>query len=53
MALEAVDNGMCVVIGLQSTGEANTNSERAQRGDELNDFISVLLRRGVSQHCAC
>ena len=32
---------MCVVIGLQSTGEANTDSERAQCGDEFNDFVSV------------
>ena len=42
---------MCVVIGLQSTGEANTNSERAQRGDELNDFISVQSQRLTALHC--
>lgn len=28
IALDAVRGGMCVVIGLQSTGEANTNAVR-------------------------
>ena len=41
LALDAVRDGMCVVIGLQSTGEANMTSERAAKGDELDDFVSV------------
>jgi hypothetical protein len=32
---------MCVVIGLQSTGEANTNHVREQMGDVLEDHISA------------
>ena len=40
---------MCVVIGLQSTGEANTETMRAEQGDDgLDDFVSaphVTLRR--------
>lgn len=39
-ALEAIDNGMCVVIGLQSTGEANTTASREECGDTLDDFVS-------------
>ena len=41
LALEAVDNGMCVVIGLQSTGEANTSAVREQLGDVMEDFVSA------------
>lgn len=44
LAQEAVQDGMCVVIGLQSTGEANTSSERALKGDEMDDFVSVRVR---------
>ena len=32
---------MCVVIGLQSTGEANTTQVREQSGDVLEDFVSA------------
>lgn len=39
-ALEAIDGGMCVVIGLQSTGEANTSASREELGDVLDDFVS-------------
>ena len=39
-ALEAIDGGMCVVIGLQSTGEANTSASREEQGDMLDDFVS-------------
>ncbi len=39
-ALEAIDAGMCVVIGLQSTGEANTTATRDECGDTLDDFVS-------------
>lgn len=42
IALEAVSDGMCVVIGLQSTGEANTNTVLGQLGgDQMDDFISA------------
>ena len=44
LAQDAVRDGMCVVIGLQSTGEANTSSERGIKGDELDDFVSVRLK---------
>ena len=39
-ALKAIDGGMCVVIGLQSTGEANTSASREELGDVLDDFVS-------------
>jgi hypothetical protein len=40
MAKDAVANGKCVVIGLQSTGEARTADVIADKGDELDDFVS-------------
>ena len=47
LAQDAVRDGMCVVIGLQSTGEANTSSERTLKGDELDDFVSVRKLNSV------
>lgn len=41
LALEAVAEGMCVVIGLQSTGEANTSQVREVSGDVMDDFVSA------------
>lgn len=41
VAQEAIRDGMCVVIGLQSTGEANTNATRDESGDVLDDFVSA------------
>ena len=41
LALEAVAEGMCVVIGLQSTGESNTNQVREVSGDVMDDFVSA------------
>lgn len=41
LALEAVADGMCVVIGLQSTGEANTTHVRELTGDVMEDFVSA------------
>lgn len=41
LALEAVANGMCVVIGLQSTGEANTTAQREKTRDDFDDYVSV------------
>lgn len=44
---EAVKNGKCVVIGLQSTGEARTLEQLEEHGGELNDFVSTA--KGVFQ----
>ncbi|BDA48430.1 probable protein strawberry notch homolog 1 [Coccomyxa sp. Obi] len=41
VAREAIRDGMSVVIGLQSTGEANTNATREESGDVLDDFVSA------------
>ncbi|GFR48740.1 hypothetical protein Agub_g10698, partial [Astrephomene gubernaculifera] len=62
LADEALRRGMCVVIGLQSTGEANLNSAReaaaagggAGGGDEegMDDFVSapkMILHNFISQ----
>ena len=43
LSLEAVAAGMCVVIGLQSTGEANTTAQRERTGNDFDDFISVRI----------
>ena len=40
LALESLKNGMCVVIGLQSTGEAATDQTRA-KNEEIVDLISA------------
>ena len=40
MAKQALAEGKCVVIGLQSTGEARTADVIAERGEELDDFVS-------------
>ena len=48
MSQDAVKDGKCVVIGLQSTGEARTGDVIAEKGEELDDFVSgpkeLLLR---------
>lgn len=46
-AREAVKNGKCVVIGLQSTGEARTLEQLEEAGGELTDFVSTA--KGVFQ----
>lgn len=40
IAKEAVEAGQCVVIGLQSTGEARTAGQMALDDGELDDFVS-------------
>lgn len=40
LSKEALADGKCVVIGLQSTGEARTADVIAERGEELDDFVS-------------
>uniref|UniRef100_T1IRW6 Strawberry notch n=1 Tax=Strigamia maritima TaxID=126957 RepID=T1IRW6_STRMM len=47
LAREAVKDGRCVVIGLQSTGEARTLEQLEEAGGELNDFVSTA--KGVLQ----
>ena len=39
-AEKAIEEGKCVVIGLQSTGEARTQDVIAEKGEELDDFVS-------------
>ena len=40
MAKQALAEGKCCVIGLQSTGEARTQDVVAEKGEELDDFVS-------------
>ncbi|KAK9794640.1 hypothetical protein WJX73_005848 [Symbiochloris irregularis] len=40
MSQQAIAEGKCVVIGLQSTGEARTADAVAKQGEDLDDFIS-------------
>ena len=47
LAREAVESGMCVVIGLQSTGEANTSAQRERTGNDFDDYISVRTDPGL------
>lgn len=47
VAREAVKCGKCVVIGLQSTGEARTLEQLERDDGELNDFVSTA--KGVLQ----
>nr|XP_013814093.1 PREDICTED: protein strawberry notch homolog 1 [Apteryx mantelli mantelli] len=47
LAREEIKNGKCVVIGLQSTGEARTLEALEEGGGELNDFVSTA--KGVFQ----
>ncbi len=37
---QALQNGQCVVIGLQTTGEARTAELVSEQGSELDDFVS-------------
>ncbi|KAH8874996.1 Protein strawberry notch [Schistosoma japonicum] len=47
LAKTAVDEGKCVVIGLQSTGEAKTLEQVEEYGSELGEFVSTA--KGVFQ----
>ena len=53
MAKQAVAEGMCVVIGLQSTGEANTNLLKELKNEEFDDLVSggCELRGGKRGCC--
>ncbi|KAL8581237.1 hypothetical protein ACOMHN_038337 [Nucella lapillus] len=53
LAQDAVSNNMCVVIGLQSTGEARTQELVDQEGGDLGDFFSTakgLFTNLVEKH---
>lgn len=41
VAKQAIEDGKCAVIGLQSTGEARTLEAIEQADGELEDFIST------------
>lgn len=41
LAKKALSEGKCVIIGLQSTGEARTADFVNERGTELEDFAGV------------
>ncbi|CAK9271564.1 unnamed protein product [Sphagnum jensenii] len=53
LAKQALEEGKCVVIGLQSTGEARTEEAVNKYGVELDDFVSgprELLLKLVEDH---
>ncbi|KAJ7530305.1 hypothetical protein O6H91_15G088700 [Diphasiastrum complanatum] len=53
LAKQALAEGKCVVIGLQSTGEARTEEAVNKYGVELDDFVSgprELLLKLVEEH---
>ncbi|XP_038050120.1 protein FORGETTER 1-like [Patiria miniata] len=52
-AKKALEEGYCVVIGLQSTGEASLDSEMTKTGSGQSGFVSVareILVRFINQH---
>ncbi|XP_048257118.1 protein strawberry notch homolog 1-like [Haliotis rufescens] len=56
LARDAVKGGKCVVIGLQSTGEARTLEQLEEMGGELNDFVSTakgVIQTLVEKHFPC
>lgn len=51
-ARKAIADGYCVVVGLQTTGEASLDSE-VSKGETLNDFVSTareMLFRFIMQN---
>ncbi|KAJ7378733.1 Protein strawberry notch 1 [Desmophyllum pertusum] len=44
---DAISDGKCVIVGLQSTGEARTLEQLEESGGELTDFVSTA--KGVLQ----
>lgn len=55
-AREAVQRGQCVVIGLQTTGEAATEASKERLGDAYTSFVSGPKVRGCRCHawgCCC
>jgi hypothetical protein len=44
---------MCAVIGMQSTGEANSDAARLQKGDTMDDLVSapqMILLNFINNH---
>jgi hypothetical protein len=53
LAKKALNDGKCIVIGLQSTGEARMTEQVEDAGGELNDFVSTakgVLHTLVMKH---
>uniref|UniRef100_A0A0N4ZKF1 AAA_34 domain-containing protein n=1 Tax=Parastrongyloides trichosuri TaxID=131310 RepID=A0A0N4ZKF1_PARTI len=53
IAKEAIKNNKCVVIGLQSTGEARTLEQLEENGGELTEFVSTakaVLQGLIDKH---
>uniref|UniRef100_A0AC35TN79 AAA_34 domain-containing protein n=1 Tax=Rhabditophanes sp. KR3021 TaxID=114890 RepID=A0AC35TN79_9BILA len=53
IAKEALKNNKCVVIGLQSTGEARTLEQLEENGGELTEFVSTakaVLQGLIEKH---
>ena len=53
VAKTAMDTGQCVVIGLQTTGEASLDSEMNRTKGEMTSFVSLcreILSRFISQY---
>lgn len=40
MSRAALEEGKCVVVGLQSTGDARTADVVAEKGEVLDDYVS-------------
>ena len=56
MSQAALEEGKCVVIGLQSTGEARTADVVAERGELLDDYVSgprVRSETMLEAKCPC
>lgn len=50
LAHEAIKMGKCVVIGLQSTGEARTLEQLERDDGELTDFVSTAKGNNITIH---
>lgn len=53
IAKDAISNGKCVIVGLQSTGEARTLEQLEESGGELTDFVSTaksVLQALIKKH---
>lgn len=42
LSRKALEEGKCVVVGLQSTGEARTLEQLEQSSGEVDDFLSTI-----------
>eukprot|EP00731_Ephydatia_muelleri_P029060 Em0020g704a len=52
-AKKALESGMCVVIGLQTTGESSLDNELVQKDGDIHGFVSLtkeILLRFINEH---